>query len=453
MPLNNTLFADAFPRKRFFVEMFTRDIALEDCVLDLVDNSIDSLIRSRQIDLQDEIVTNKRLSRPAHIEVTISPKAITVADDCGGIPTEKARHEVFNFGHSTDGALDLTERGIGAYGIGLKRAIFKMGSSFRVDSTQNGRGFRVEQDLNDWLDHDDSLDDWRFPLVELDSSKLKCPRHGTLIQVTELRENIRDLARNDEFLDRVKRAISRAYAFFLTRYVDIKVNNESIEPLDVPIGTATDYKPANETYKDDGVRVRLRAGLAPRGPRGEWQMERAGWYVLCNGRVVVTADKTSLTGWGAGILPQFHSSKGRGFVGLALFVSDNPLKLPWTTTKRGLNQESPVYLRARTRMQSVARPVYSYLESLYPTGNDATNDEREAAKKLGQASAKEFFEEKESEFKPPRVRTESEFVTVQFKVSRRTLDAIRRHLGKPNLSAVEIGKHALDYLVENEDVQ
>ncbi|WP_072395132.1 hypothetical protein [Hyphomicrobium sp. CS1GBMeth3] len=32
---------DANPTKAFFVRMITRDIALEDCVLDLIDNSID----------------------------------------------------------------------------------------------------------------------------------------------------------------------------------------------------------------------------------------------------------------------------------------------------------------------------------------------------------------------------------------------------------------------------
>jgi hypothetical protein len=44
-------YASAFPRKRFFLEMFTRDITLEECVLDLIDNSIDGLIRSRSLNL------------------------------------------------------------------------------------------------------------------------------------------------------------------------------------------------------------------------------------------------------------------------------------------------------------------------------------------------------------------------------------------------------------------
>jgi hypothetical protein len=88
--------------------MFTRDIALEDCVLDLVDNSIDALIRSREIDLEVEIGTDWRLPRPAHIDVQISSNAIVVADDCGGIPIEKAKHEVFIFGHSLPVASDLS---------------------------------------------------------------------------------------------------------------------------------------------------------------------------------------------------------------------------------------------------------------------------------------------------------------------------------------------------------
>lgn len=33
--------ATAFPTKAFFVRMITRDISLEDCILDLIDNSVD----------------------------------------------------------------------------------------------------------------------------------------------------------------------------------------------------------------------------------------------------------------------------------------------------------------------------------------------------------------------------------------------------------------------------
>ena len=38
--------AGANPTKAFFVSMITRDITLEDCILDLIDNSVDGAWRS-----------------------------------------------------------------------------------------------------------------------------------------------------------------------------------------------------------------------------------------------------------------------------------------------------------------------------------------------------------------------------------------------------------------------
>jgi hypothetical protein len=52
--------ARAYPTKEFFIEMFTRDISLEDCILDLIDNSIDSLIRARKIDIEKTGLQRKR---------------------------------------------------------------------------------------------------------------------------------------------------------------------------------------------------------------------------------------------------------------------------------------------------------------------------------------------------------------------------------------------------------
>lgn len=44
-------YASAIPHKRFFLEMFTRDISLQDCILDLIDNSVDGIIRSQDLEL------------------------------------------------------------------------------------------------------------------------------------------------------------------------------------------------------------------------------------------------------------------------------------------------------------------------------------------------------------------------------------------------------------------
>ena len=61
--------AKAYPTKAFFVNMITRDITFEDCILDLIDNSVDGASRSEhnpRINLEagwPRAVTHPRLPR------------------------------------------------------------------------------------------------------------------------------------------------------------------------------------------------------------------------------------------------------------------------------------------------------------------------------------------------------------------------------------------------------
>ncbi len=449
------MFANALPRKRFFIEMFTRDITLHDCILDLIDNSVDSAIRTRNIDLVDEILSPDPVAPlerpPAKVTVAFSSRQVVVEDNCGGIPLDKAQKEVFNFGHSLLGAGQLTQRGLGAYGIGMKRAIFKIGNHFQIDSNTEASGFCIDQDLAQWSENDSKLSDWRFPMNQT-AAAASPAKAGTRIRLTDIQPDLRPLLDNADFADLVRREVSRTYALFLKRHIKIRVNDLSVEPSDIPLGSSQEYNLSSESWDDDGVHVHLVAGLAAPAPDGSWRMEKAGWYVLCNGRVTVSADKSELTGWGAGILPQFHSSKGRGFVGIALFYSDDPLKLPWTTTKRGLNSESPVYLRARNRMQSVARPVYSYLESLYKSQGEVTPEERSAAKEVTQADILTTVRTP-STFAPPRRRRKTDKTGVQYSVNNSDLALVREHLRSPGMSASAIGQHTFDYFLEQEGLR
>src|SRR5437867_1881039 len=123
------LLAKAYPRKNFFVQMFTKDISLEDCVLDLIDNSIDGFIRSRGLRLSQIASAiwekkNPKLSATnlPLIQVSISEAGFTISDNCGGIDLKEALTEVFNFGHPIGWETEF----LGVYGIGLKRALFKL---------------------------------------------------------------------------------------------------------------------------------------------------------------------------------------------------------------------------------------------------------------------------------------------------------------------------------------
>ncbi len=122
--------ANAHPKKRFFIEMFTRDIPLLDCVLDLIDNCFDGLARTGRLKLHmvsDDIFGKKSSAAPRkavrpHVRVEFDRSHFRISDNCGGIDYEDALEDVFNFGHSTKRSAEY----LGVYGIGMKRALFKM---------------------------------------------------------------------------------------------------------------------------------------------------------------------------------------------------------------------------------------------------------------------------------------------------------------------------------------
>lgn len=361
-----TRLANAYPRKHFFLEMFTRDISLEDCVLDLIDNSIDGLIRSRGIDITSSLLAGGALSTRSRsgslprIDVSYSDKEFKIEDTCGGIKRKDALGDVFNFGHAAGdvgGAL-------GVYGIGLKRAIFKIGNHFEMESKTANDGFSVDLDVKKWSENDDSLEDWRIPLAFTGGAPSEA-KAGTKIRITSLRPEVAMRVNDGVLAQRLHSTIAQTYGLFLNRYLEVTLNGKLIEPFEIPIGSSDQVQAAHDEFEDGDVKVKLFASLAARDTRGQWPAEPAGWYALCNGRVVVAADKTDLTGWGVLGSPVWHAGKYRGFVGVVFFESSNALSLPWTTAKRGLNRESPVYQNARNRMKGVAKPILGFLDKMY----------------------------------------------------------------------------------------
>src|SRR2546428_1230466 len=164
-----TKLAKAYPRKNFFVQMFTKDISLEDCVLDLIDNSVDGFVRSRGLRLSkiasavwDKKKAKIRTTSLPVIEVSISEEGFEIKDNCGGIDLNEAINEIFNFGHP----IGWQTESLGVYGIGLKRGLFKLGDHFEISSQTRKNGFHCELPVNEWVLKDDSPADWTIPLTE-----------------------------------------------------------------------------------------------------------------------------------------------------------------------------------------------------------------------------------------------------------------------------------------------
>ena len=434
----------AYPRKRFFVEMITRDISLEDCILDLVDNAIDSLLRTRSIDIEKAVLGNGAkvtgTFQKHSISIAYDARHFAISDDCGGIPKEHAKNDVFCFGPSPG-----AEPGrLGVYGIGLKRAILKLGKKAEVKSHTQKEAYRVRLDLEKWLKEDESLEDWTFELDDMPSKPKEKP--GTAIEVTNLYPEVARKGADKSVDSTLRKTVAQTYAVFLSKYVSIEINGVPIDGDELPIGRSKEVSPGIDRFQKDGVTVVLTASLAQASHR---RQDSAGWYVLCNGRVVVRSDKTELTGWGVG-LPSFHS-KFIGFVGVALLLSEDPLLLPWTTTKRGLNRESTLYQMVVGRMGVVARPVISFLSKQYPTDPIENPPERGVAERVSEtADLRSLFRQPSAKFRAITRAAPSSTTKIQYDAPQADLEKIKRQLRRPSMSASAVGRHTFDHYLKTE---
>jgi hypothetical protein len=435
----------AYPRKQFFIEMFTRDIALEDCILDLIDNSMDALLSTRKIDIESEFLAQskgqtKTKSGKAQIRLDYSEKRLSIVDDCGGIPYAEARNEVFCFGHKPD----APKRRLGVYGIGMKRAIFKIGNHIQVVSNTGNDAFQVDIDVKEWAEKDGSLDDWTFPIVKLDGAALKMPA-GTRITISGLHDEVKSRLDEGTIAKALSRSVAQSYPFFLGKLVDVVINGDLVEPIPLPWGGSEDVNPGVARFEQDGVKVTILATVAPKERRSQ---EFAGWYVMCNGRVVVNADKTALTGWGS-VLPAFHS-KYVGFVGLALLTSSDPSSLPWTTSKRGLNREALVFQRARNVMAGVAKPVITFLNDLYPSDPSEDPGERLVAEGVKQRDFRPLLAEPTGPFTRKVLPAQKKTVRVQFDAYIADIEKIKKKLRRQGLTASDVGRLTFNHYLDTE---
>lgn len=135
--------AEASPTKRFFVSMLTRDISLADAILDLLDNCLDGALRlagGQEVDYTEHFV-----------KIELADDHFSIQDNCGGIPREVAKNYAFKMGREPDDGRDSDTETIGMYGVGMKRAIFKMGREALVRTRFGKDTFEVPI-TSAWLD-------------------------------------------------------------------------------------------------------------------------------------------------------------------------------------------------------------------------------------------------------------------------------------------------------------
>ncbi|MEL7520297.1 MAG: ATP-binding protein [Cyanobacteria bacterium J06553_1] len=366
---------NAAPTKNFFVEMLTRDIDLKDAILDLLDNCIDGIQRTLRDDGRDEDKQELNEETPYDgfwASINVSEEGFVIEDNCGGIPLDVAQRYAFRMGKPRDITDDDNIATIGTYGIGMKRAIFKMGQSAEVISQTNEDAFKVLIQP-DWLASDET---WDLPL---EVTKPSLEENGTLIEILELREEVANQLAKKSFQTELSQEIETLYSYILAKGLEIFVNDKPIKakPLVLQWEGITKLKKKDreaiapylyEGYEED-VEVTVAVGFHRAQPSDDEihnaetgkrrKRDTAGWTIVCNDRVVVANDKTIMTGWGEAGVPKYHPQH-ISISGIVRFKSNDARKLPITTTKRGIDASSELYLHVKDRMREGLKLFTNY---------------------------------------------------------------------------------------------
>jgi hypothetical protein len=308
--------------------------------------------------------------------------------------------------------------------------------------------FAVPINVARWLAND--APPWDFDIAEDEA----LAEDGVEITVTTLNGGSVRSFESPSFVQNLRRTIARDYTLHLNRGLKILLNDEPIAGALIELRQSDEFVPMRDEYEDeiDGERVlvELIAGMAALPPDNSDPDEqddgdkRFGWYVACNGRIVLAADKTTLSGWGTDGWPLWHRQYS-GFLGIIVFTAAHATALPLTTTKRSVETSSEVYRRARPRMREVTRQWIDYTNARKQALEEAK--QREA----GAASISIYAVNRKTPVKLPLLtpRQTERVGNIAYAVPISRLRTLGKALGSINMPYREIGTKSFDYTYEN----
>ena len=158
----------------------------------------------------------------------------------------------------------------------------------------------------------------------------------------------------------------------LARRCAIKTSDPSntIRKLCVPRG-ASGFSPRPGCMKAIGLRIW--SPITRRTVTSEIAKEQ-GWYVVCNDRIILVADRTTRTGWTTG----WHNEYA-GFLGWVHYVAADPELLPWDSKKSGINESSEAHRESVAWLKTIADDFRSQKNKLRDRGGRQGGDQRPRA--------------------------------------------------------------------------
>jgi len=281
---------------------------------------------------------------------------------------------------------------------------------------------------------------------------------GTTIEVTELHDSVREDFGSPKFQKRLLLELQLAQQNALQNKLHITLNGTALNAQPIGLLASKSLKPVfiEEEFEVNNsvVFVKLYAGIAMPDPA------KAGWYVYCNGRLILEADQTNVTGWresglessekDAGV--QYHNDFAR-FRGYVYFESADTSKLPWNTTKTGVDVDTPIYRKVRGIMISAMTPVLGFLRKLTKEARetDETHFEEHVSRAnltaISELSTQTVFSYPE----PPQDDKKPKPTMISFKRDPEEVKRVKEHLGVRTNR--EVGEKTYEYYMTMEEIQ
>lgn len=435
------------PTKKFFIDMITRDISIEDAIIDLLDNSIDGANR-----------INPNNYSNLNIHITVNQDCFEITDNCGGFSIDTAKKYAFRFGRPEDAPKGNGT--VGRFGIGMKRSLFKIGKNFTVESKYMKDSFKVEVDVEEWskkvrtikneYGSSDIIDDWSFTYIETPETDAD---DGTSIKITNLNPEVSNLFGDESFLTTLADNIQKLLNFSLQKGLTIYLNEKLLSGKRVELLLSDNIIPYHIEGTINNVRYKLIAGL---GGIGEPKL--SGWYIYCNDRLVLEADTSSITGWGVQPIPKWHIDHVM-FRGILFLDSEETLNLPLTTTKKGIDATSEVYKAILPLMKNGMLKVCEFLKKIPQMADEANSYRKmlwENTEKMGAIELKAHnFTNEEKVFVAPPLDTDiiakkKSTVRIAYDVSKQIAEVAREHARAKTYK--ELGETTFDYYLKLEEL-
>ncbi len=336
----------------------------------------------------------------------------------------------------------------------MKRSIFKLGRYFDIETTSDKDSFGISVDLVEWAKNDD-MDSWKFDLRSAvknhPSGTFPVEDRGTQVTVTALRSEVAMQFKHSWFITGLRNAIRGKQSDALARGLEIILNGERLTTEVYKLVDIPEAKPAWTKHIFNGVasplHFRCIAGISkPPNPT-----EASGWYIICNGRTVLRAERRELVGWGEkdfGI-PAYHAEYASLKVTRS-WDTDNPARLPWNTSKTDLDTDSKAFIDARQLMLKAMEPVVSFIRKAYEAQSQGAEALSERLKTTLEVPIDSISAVGEFTGVVPKVVTPKEPMSTiaSFQKPKAAVDQVKSHLKTKYLK--DLGGKPVDYYYEYE---